>query len=310
MELLAALIVTTVIAGIGSGALGAGIATLFDLDSNRTMSILLSFAAGLMLAIVCFDFIPEAIELEEGVGHAATVCAVVAAGAAVVGGLDHVIERRSQKHAHCCAIDDPAIAELIDEKTREEHIRLHDDLARQHDHGHAGHGHGHSHGHSHHHIDLDSADPSSLKVAGVVMALAIAMHNLPAGISIGASFASSSTGMLTAGVIIAVLIGIHSIPESMSLAVPFLHAGYSKGKTILIAGAVGAMMVVGALIGFALGEVGTFWLAMSLAFASGAMLYVLFGELLPESFMLFHSKKPTVAVIAGIILGILIIQLG
>lgn len=305
MGLIGLLLAVTCVTGIGSGALGSGIATLFDIDSNRTVSILLALAAGIMLSVICFDFIPEALELKEGWGHILAVLLCVIVGVVLVAALGHVIDKRAQKRAHCCALDDPEIADKLDDATRAEHMRHHDDIAAR---GHVEHQ-DHMHVHVHHRVPLDIASPHDLKLAGIVMALAIALHNLPAGISVGASFSGADGELIRSGIVIAILIGVHSIPESMSLAVPFLKAGISKPKTVLIACAVGAMMVVGGLIGFALGEIDEFWLAMSLAFASGAMLYVLFGEILPESFLLFHSKKPAIAVIAGLLLGLLLVQI-
>lgn len=262
MPVLAQVILLTCITGIGSGALGAGIAALVNVESNRIASIMLSFAAGLMLAIVCFDFVPDAVELEEGTGHLMMVVLCMAAGAGFVGVLVHVIDKKAEKHTHT------------------------------------------------HHVDApENKTPESLKIAGLVLAAAIAMHNIPAGMSIGASFADSTGSLVGDGIVIAVLMGLHSIPESMSLGVPFLHAGYSKGRTIAIAAAVGATMVVGSVIGYAIGGIGLFWLGMSLAFASGAMLYVLFGEILPEAFSLFHSKRPTVAVVVGILCGLVLVSL-
>ncbi|MGI6216127.1 MAG: ZIP family metal transporter [Coriobacteriales bacterium] len=296
MSALVCLLLVTCITGIGSGVLGALIATLFNIESNRTVSILLSFAAGLMLSIICFDFIPEALELESGIPHVVAVVAFVSAGAAVVGVLGHVVDMRAEKRAHCCALDDPLIANALDDAAKEAHLQHHDDAVAHHAHVH---GHNFAEGHT----------KESLKMSGIVMAIAIAMHNLPAGMSVGASFAIPDGSLIGSGILISILIGLHSIPESMSLAIPFLHSGYSKGRTVGIAALVGFTMVVGAVIGFVLGAIDMFWLSMSLAFASGAMLYVLFGEILPESFMLFHSKKPTAAVIVGLIFGLLIVNL-
>lgn len=304
MPVLAQVILLTCITGIGSGALGAGIAALVNFESNRIASIMLSFAAGLMLAIVCFDFVPEAVELEEGNAHLMLVVLCIAAGAAFVGALVHVIDKKAEKHAHCCALDDPEIAAALDEAAKKAHMQMHDDLAahsREHGHDH--------HGHHHHAAPFEGKSPEALKVAGLVLAAAIAMHNIPAGMSIGASFADSTGALVSDAVVIALLMGLHSIPESMSLGVPFLRAGYAKGTTVAIAAVVGATMVVGAAIGYLVGGIGLFWLGMSLAFASGAMLYVLFGEILPEAFSLFHSKRPTVAVIVGILCGLMLVHL-
>lgn len=301
MSALAQLILLTCITGIGAGAVGAGLASVFNIDSNRTMSILLSFAAGVMLSIVCFDFIPEALELDDSVSHLLLVILAIALGTALVGVLVKIIDNRAKKHAHCCALEDPVIAQALDDAAKAAHMQLHE----QQEHEHA-YGHNHGHGHSHIHIPLENQTPHNLMIAGIVMAAAIAMHNIPAGMSIGASFSDPSGALIASGIVVAILMGVHSIPESISLSIPFLHAGKSRSWTILIASGVGATMVVGALIGFAVGEIDMFWMSMSLAFASGAMLYVLFGEILPEAFMLFHSKKPTIAVIVGLILGLLL----
>lgn len=276
MPALAQVILLTCITGIGSGVLGAGIATFINVESNRVASIMLSFAAGLMLAIIFFDFVPEAIELgeNEDIAHLALVILCVALGAAFVGILVHIIDKKAGKHLHCCSCVDKSKSSSAEST----------ELTRETTH-------------------------ESLKVSGLVLAAAIAMHNIPAGMSIGASFAASSGALMGDGITIAILMGLHSIPESMSLGVPFLHAGYTKGKTVAIAAVVGATTVVGSIVGFVVGGIGLFWLGMSLAFASGAMLYVLFGEILPEAFSLFDSKKPAVAVIVGILSGLLLVHL-
>lgn len=56
-----------------------------------------------------------------------------------------------------------------------------------------------------------------------------------------------------------------------------------------------------------LGSMGTLWHALSLSFASGAMLYVVFGELVPESILMWKSKVPSFAIIIGMICGLIII---
>ena len=63
------------------------------------------------------------------------------------------------------------------------------------------------------------------------------------------------------------------------------------------------------LLGYALGEIGPLGLCMSLGFASGAMLYVVFGEILPQSILMYHSKLPAFSAIIGILVGLLIIFL-
>ena len=67
MEQLILLIKATAIAGIGGTGLGGIIGALFKKDSNKTASLLLSFAAGVMVAIVCFDLILSALDTKTGV---------------------------------------------------------------------------------------------------------------------------------------------------------------------------------------------------------------------------------------------------
>ena len=65
--------------------------------------------------------------------------------------------------------------------------------------------------------------------------------------------------------------------------------------------------ILGALLGYLLGEIGPLGLTLSLGFASGAMLYVVFGEILPQSILMYHSKLPAFSTIVGILVGLLII---
>ena len=69
----------------------------------------------------------------------------------------------------------------------------------------------------------------------------------------------------------------------------------------------GVPTVIGALLGFVIGEMSVVGLAVSLGFASGAMLYVVFGEIIPQAILMYHSKLPAFSVIFGMLLGLLII---
>ena len=146
-----------------------------------------------------------------------------------------------------------------------------------------------------------------LFVAGLVMACAIALHNVPEGMTIGASYASNEGTIGSAALVLAIIIGLHNIPEGMAVSVPLISGGMKKWKAVLITAATGIPTVIGALVGYMLGELGTMGLTMSLGCASGAMLYVVFGEILPQSILMYHSKLPAFSTIAGILAGMLII---
>ena len=149
----------------------------------------------------------------------------------------------------------------------------------------------------------------SLFVAGVIMASAIALHNLPEGMTIGASYANNDVIMGSSALVLAILIGLHNIPEGMAVSVPLISGGMHKVKAVLITAASGIPTILGALLGYLLGEIGPLGLTVSLGFASGAMLYVVFGEILPQSILMYHSKLPAFSAIVGILVGLLIIYL-
>ena len=277
MGVIETLLLTTAIAGVGGTGLGGLIGALLQKDSNRTVSFLLSFAGGVMLSVVCFDLAVEA--LETGVG-VMTVIAAIAIGVTVIFLLNYWIDKKTN----------PEVAHID-----ANHSKTADDLDEL----------IHSNHYEHHHAKKDGG--FALFLAGVVMACAIALHNVPEGMTIGASYASNDGVMGSAALILAVLIGLHNIPEGMAVSVPLISGGMSKPKAVLLTALSGVPTVVGALLGYVLGEIGPLGLAMSLGFASGAMLYVVFGEILPQAILMHRSKLPAFAVIVGILVGMMII---
>ncbi|MFR2587215.1 MAG: ZIP family metal transporter [Adlercreutzia equolifaciens] len=273
----------TLISGAGGTGLGGLIGALFKSESNRTISLLLAFAGGVMTAMVCFDLLAEAEEAANQVTEHGVLLVIlaVALGVAVVYLLNHLIDRKTRKEvSHTADADHPETHDDIDELVHADHLNMH---KRHHD------------------------SKLSLFVAGVVMACAIALHNIPEGMTIGASFAVSSDLMWGTGMIMAVLIGLHNIPEGMAVAVPLISGGTGRVKATLITAACGLPTVLGAWLGFWLGDIGPLGLTLSLGFASGAMLYVVFGEILPEAYLIYRSKLPAFAVMVGLALGMFII---
>ena len=143
------------------------------------------------------------------------------------------------------------------------------------------------------------------------MAAAIALHNVPEGMVIGTSFARTAGEALLnrGGMTMAIVIGLHNIPEGMAVAVPLISGGMPKWRSVIVTALTGFPTVLGALLGFTVGAMGPTALALSLSFASGAMLYVVFGELLPESILMWRSKLPAAATIIGMLTGLIIIYM-
>ena len=231
------IIAVTAAAGMGGTGLGGLAAYLFRRGTDRTVSVLLSFAAGMMLAVVCADLLTDAIQAGPGLSALPAASASVLAGC---GGIWLLEELVSGLQA--------------------------------------------------------GAKRGGLFLAGVVMAAAIALHNLPEGMVIGASYAADLAEAGQDGRMMALVIGLHNIPEGMAVAVPLAAGGASRGRAVLTT-------VLGAVLGFCLGTMGPGLQMLTLGGASGAMLYVVFGELLPESFRLCRSPAPVMAAVLGVLTG-------
>lgn len=246
MALLGRVLAITAAAGIGGTGAGGLAACLFRRDSSRTVSLLLSFAAGVMTAVVCFDLLADAVAA--GGGRLVPAVPGILLGYGATGLLNTWLNRGKQPRR-------------------------------------------------------------GLFLAGLVMAAAIALHNVPEGMVIGASFAKGTYASAPdrSGLLMAAVIGLHNIPEGMAVASPLISGGMSRGRAAAAAALTGAPTVLGALLGFSLGTLGPAALATSLGFASGAMLYVVFGELLPEAALLWRGRAPALAAVLGIIVGMVIV---
>ena len=277
MGILATLILVTALAGVAGTGIGGLIGALLQKNSNKMVSLLLSFAGGVMLSVVCFDLVVEAVETNVGL---LIVALAIAVGVAVTFLLNYLIDRKTNPEVPHVNASHPKTADDLDELIHADHLKQHA-------------------------VRKDSK--MSLFIAGMVMACAIALHNVPEGMTIGASYASNSGVMGAAALALAILIGLHNIPEGMAVSVPLISGGMKKWKAVLITACTGIPTILGALLGFLLGEIGPFGLTMSLGFASGAMLYVVFGEILPQSILMYHSKLPAFSTIAGILVGLLVI---
>ena len=145
----------------------------------------------------------------------------------------------------------------------------------------------------------------SMMRSGIIMLLAIALHNIPEGLAMGAAgYHDESLGLT-----LALMIGLHNIPEGMAISAPLISGGLSKIKTLVLVMLTGATTVVGAVAGVLIGGISELALALSFAIAGGAMLYVVFGEILPQSIVTNKDRVPTLFALAGIIVGLVFTQI-
>lgn len=145
-----------------------------------------------------------------------------------------------------------------------------------------------------------------LHTAGIVLAAAVALHNVPVGMAVGAAVAVE--GICLASVLAAVTIGLHNLPEGMSIATPLLHDGSKTVSAIAVAALSGLPTVLGALAGYLVGNQAPAALAAALSLAGGAMLYVVFFELLPEASLQWKSRWSILGAVVGFALGVLLIS--
>lgn len=265
--------------------MGGLIGSIFRKSSNRVISLLLSLTSGVMIAIVCFDLLEESIQAAQAeVGSAGVLISVVAvlAGMLLVLVLNRAIDKSTERQVeHTADKDHPFAHDDIDELN---HVNHYNEHARQ------------------------GAASRELWTAGVVIACAIALHNVPEGMSIGASYAIEDSGA-QAAIMLAVLIGLHNVPEGMAVTVPLVAGGMGRIKAVLLTALSGLPMVIGAWLGLWLGDIGHMGLSCSLGFASGAMLYVVFGEIMPQAILMYRSRVPAILVVIGMLIGMCLIYI-
>ena len=138
----------------------------------------------------------------------------------------------------------------------------------------------------------------SLQRAWLIV-LAITIHNFPEGLAVGVTF---GRGDLDAAIILAIGIAIQDMPEGLAVALPLVREGYSSKRAIAYATLTGMAEPLAALAGVSLILVFDPLLPLGLAFAAGAMTYVVFDEIMPESYRRGHREAATSGAVAGFIL--------
>lgn len=155
----------------------------------------------------------------------------------------------------------------------------------------------------HFHPALGAEGPSSRLSKVWLFALAITIHNFPEGLAVGVSFGS---GDVAAGLVVAMAIGLQNMPEGLAVALPLLREGYSRRRSLWYGTLTGLVEPVGGLLGVALVSVFHSILPWALAFAAGAMLFVVSDEIIPESHRKGFEREATFGLIAGFVIMMLL----
>lgn len=236
-------ILNTTILGVFFGTIGTTIGGIIGCiiknHSNKFLSFILSFAAGLMMAVVCFDLIPEALSISK----ISEVLVGILIGIVVMIFCDVIVDKKYNEDVK-----------------------------------------------------------SNLLKTGIIVSIGLAIHNVPEGLAIGSGFDAS----VSLGFSLALAICLHDIPEGISMAIPMKTGGMKIYKIMTYVILSGLATGGGALIGAIIGKVSEEIIAICLSFAAGAMLYIVSGELIPESNKLYRGRISALGNMLGFILGIFV----
>ena len=232
------IIFSGVMALIGT-MLGAILGVTMNKPSRRFLGNIIGFASGLMLSIVVFELIPDAINK---MGIIGTLMFLILGIIIVV-----IIDRIS---------------------------------------------------------NLSSNVNSQYTKVAFMVAVGIMIHNFPEGLVMGFGFANGDN----LGLKMSMIIAIHDIPEGLAVAAPLMLSGIKSNKILFYAFLTALPTAIGAWIGIYIGSISVVVLGSALAFASGVMLYVIHGEMIPESKKLWPGTTSTLGILLGMIAGLLMIN--
>lgn len=168
------------------------------------------------------------------------------------------------------------------------------------------------------HLHLNEDQPEGLKSSfkrSTLLYLAVILHNVPEGLAVGLAFgyalSEGSIPAMAAAVGLTIGIGLQNLPEGTAITLPLHEAGVSKNKAFLFGMGSGLVEPIAGIIGIILATQLNSILPWFLAFAAGAMIFVIVEELIPEAKLGEHSHIGTFSVMGGfIVMMILSIAIG
>ena len=151
----------------------------------------------------------------------------------------------------------------------------------------------------HEHFISGSEGPSSKLSRLWLFIIAVTIHNFPEGMAVGVGFGG---GDIANGISLAIGIGLQNIPEGLVVALALVALKYKLIKAFLIALATGLVEPIGGLLGAGVVSVFEPILPWGLAFAAGAMLFVISDEIIPESHRKGFAKQATFGLMIGFVI--------
>ncbi|OHD51633.1 MAG: dihydroorotate dehydrogenase [Spirochaetes bacterium GWF1_41_5] len=143
----------------------------------------------------------------------------------------------------------------------------------------------------HLHMGLDSSKSEGIKTSwqrSILLVMAITLHNIPEGLAVGVAFGAAANGSvsgasLAGAIALAIGIGLQNFPEGAAVSIPLRREGFSRKKAFFYGQASGIVEPIAGVIGASAVIFLRPLLPYALAFAAGAMIYVVIEELIPEA---------------------------
>jgi len=158
----------------------------------------------------------------------------------------------------------------------------------------------------HLHLGLSTDEAEGIPTSwqrSILLVLAITMHNFPEGLAVGVAFGAVAADLpsaaLAGAVALALGIGLQNFPEGMAVSVPLRREGMSRWKAFLLGQASGTVEPIAGVLGAAAVLLMRPILPYALAFAAGAMIYVVVEELIPESQLESITDVATIGAMLG-----------
>lgn len=149
----------------------------------------------------------------------------------------------------------------------------------------------------------DAEGPKTSWERSVLLVTAITLHNIPEGLAIGVAFGAVAAGLehasMGGAVALAIGIGLQNFPEGTAVAMPLRREGYSRGRAFFYGQASAMVEPVAAVAGAAFVMVALPMLPYALAFAAGAMVFVVVEEVVPEAQRSGNADLATLAFMIG-----------
>lgn len=137
----------------------------------------------------------------------------------------------------------------------------------------------------------------------ILLVLAITLHNIPEGLAVGVGFGAVGAGFheatLGGAISLALGIGLQNLPEGLAVSLPLCREGFSRWKAFMYGQFSGLVEPIAAVIGALVVGIARPMLPFALAFAAGAMIFVVVEDVIPESQSSGHGDKATMGVLFG-----------